>query len=1094
MKYSLFQTIYMVAKHTLYVFVLFVITISSAVSDTVNAQVKSVKDVIVQMESNYATVDNIFDQIESNTDFRFFYTDKGLDLGEEILLSTNKASVAEFLIDIARQVNVEFRQVNNSISVKKGTKSERKELTITIDQSATVTGTITDETGEPLPGATVIVQGTSKGTITDFNGNYSLEVPEGAILEITFIGYEAVTIPVDGRNVINVSLQQDLEQLEEVVVVGYGTSQVKDLTGSVTRVGEESFIKGINASPDQMLQGKVAGVNIVNNSGQPGGAVTFRIRGTSSVRTGQQPLFVVDGVPLDGRNTNPGSSLSELGSSPASNPLSFLNPNDIASIDILKDASATAIYGSRGANGVVIVTTKKGVSGAPKVDVSVTSAVSIMARELDLMDASTWRTAISARGLDAAAYDGGSDVDAFNAITRTGITKTANVSVSGGNDKMNYRVSGGMYDQQGIIKESGLTRYNGSLIASYKFLKNDKLNLDVSLISSRTNENGAPIADNSNINGSLIGNAIEWNPTVPFQDENGLVQESYNSVVGIPTNPLALLKYHRDQSTVSSTLASMGLTWNITQDLSFKVTYGTNQAIGTRNSDLSGELFLSQITDLGYSSISRVENSSNTLNHTLSYNKKFGKLKVNALVGYEYQTYLRFTSTMAGNGFTNFDVWGTDIMGNIPSGNISVSSFRDPTNVLQSYFSRVFLSHSDRYLMTAIFRADGSTKFGENNRYGFFPSFSGAWVLSQESFLKESSVINNLKLRLGWGKTGNQEFPAGAAQERYAYGQGRLALANVANPDLKWETTQTSNLGLDFAIFNSRLSGTIEIFDKNTEDLLFQLNTIQPAPSTSYWYNLPATVNNRGLELSLNSVLVNQPNGLYFDLGVNGTWLKNKLIGYDGVPVATGEIKGNGLGGSGATSQQLADGEPLFVFYMPIFEGFDNDGLATYSDEPSYVGNPNPDFILGINTNLEYKNWSFKMSFNGAFGHQIYNNTENALITASNFVIGRNVSPSLALGEESIANSNTVSTRYLENGDFLRLQNVILSYKFDKIGLLRNLECFVTGQNVFLVTNYSGFDPEVNTNRGFNGVPSFGIEYIPYPMARTFTLGVNMSF
>lgn len=953
----------------------------------------------------------------------------------------------------------------------------------------TISGQVTDENGDPLIGATVLVQGTSSGTTTDIDGNFTLTVPDDAVLVISYVGYLTQVVPVGGQTELSVTLLLDQQQLEEVVVVGYGTAKVKDLTGSIARIGSEDFIKGVNVSPDQAIQGKVAGVNIVNNSGQPGGAVTFRIRGNTSVRTGQQPLFVVDGVPLDGRNTNPGASLNQLGSAPDSNPLSFLNPNDIASIDILKDASATAIYGSRGANGVVIVTTKKGLTGAPRVDVRLTTAVSNMSGSIGLMDAGQFRQAISQRGFDAKNYDGGASVDAFDEITRTAWTKTASVSIGGGNDKGTYRISGGLHDQEGIIKESGIERYNGSFSGTFKLL-NDAIQLDASLIASRTAEDGAPIADNSNIYGSLVMNAIEWNPTVPFMENGELVQEKYNEVQGIPTNPLALLRYHRDLSSVNNTLASIGLTWNITDFLNYRVSFGTNRSVGSRNSDLSGDLFLDQITDRGNATITQVDNSSNTLTHILNASGNFGKLQVSALAGYEYQNYKRFSTSMSGTDFTNFDVWGTDIMGNVQDGNISVSSFRDPTNELQSYFARVFLNFEEKYLFRASLRSDGSTKFGENNQYGLFPAFSAAWVLSKEAAF---SSIDNLKLRVGWGRTGNQEFPAGASQERYAYGQGTLALANVANPDLKWETSDVLNFGLDFAFLDSRLSGSVEYFDKKTNDLLFLLPTIQPAPSANYWFNLPATVNNSGVELTLNGIIV-YTNDFIWDVGLNGTWLKNELTGYDGVPVPTGEIKGNGLGGSGATSQVLANNQPLFAFYMPEFEGFDDSGVAQYSDEPSFVGDPNPDFLIGLTSSMNYKNLSFLFSFNGSFGHQIYNNTANAVLTTANLVIGRNVSPEVGFSDEDLGNSNTVSTRYLEDGDFLRLQNVALSYRFPNVKPFGSLECFLAGQNLFVITNYSGFDPEVNTDRGFNGIPSFGIEYIPYPMARTFTLGVNMSF
>lgn len=1096
MQYTLFQTIIMVAKHTSFVFVLFCITLSSAISESVNAQVKSVKEVYIKVEKSHARIGAIIESIEGQSDFRFFYTDESLDKNLTLKLSNAEASVADYLLEIARETNVEFRQVNNSISVKKGSRKQQTDIPVSIVQEQTVSGTVTDENGEPLPGAAVVVQGTQNGTITDLDGRYTLTVPEDATLEISFIGYQSTLVAIGGRGQVDVVLVVDNTQLEEVVVVGYGTSKVKDVTGSVARVGEENFVQGINVSPDQLIQGKVAGVSIVNNSGAPGGAVTFRIRGTSSVRTGNQPLFVVDGVPLDGRNTKPGATAGEIGTTPASNPLSFLNPNDIASMDILKDASATAIYGSRGANGVVFITTKKGQSGQPRVNANFTSGVSVISNTPDIMDGDTFREALDYRELTD--YNGGTSVNAFDEITRAAMTQTANFSLSGGGASSSYRVSAGMHDQEGIIKGSGLEKYTGSFSGSFDLLPEDRVKLDVGLIASLTNESAAPIAENSNVNGSLIGNAIEWNPTVPMRDANSnFIQQSYddgngNVVAGLPTNPLAMLAYYSDQSSVTNLLANIGATVKLIDGLDYKISYGLNRAVGERNVDISGDLFLSQITDVGYSLNSTQELSSSTLTHTLNYDEKFGSVGITALVGYEYQTYNQFSSSMSASGFTTFDVKGTDIMQNAPQDRIALNSFRDPTNELQSYFSRLFFNVDEKYLFTGTFRADGSTKFGNNNKYGFFPSFSAAWVLSQESFMSAISTLDNLKLRLGWGITGNQEFPAGASQERYAFNQQQLALVNVANPDLKWETSQTLNIGLDFSLFNARVSGTLEYFNKNTDDLLFQLPTIQPAPSAQYWTNLPATVNNSGFEFSLNTGLVNKPD-LYWELGFNGAVLKNELSGYQGVPVLTGQINGNGLGG-GSNSQQLANNQPLYVFNMLEFEGFDDNGVAQYSDETKFVGDPNPDFLLGVNSNLEYKNFGLTVSFNGAFGHHLYNNTANAVITAANFSIGRNTSEEIAQGEESLGNSNVVSTRFLEKGDYLRLQNVVASYTFYDLGFLSNIKCFATAQNLFVITGFSGFDPEVNTNRAVAGVPSFGIEYIPYPAARTFTVGISATF
>lgn len=971
-------------------------------------------------------------------------------------------------------------------------------ISVPTPMERTIRGVVKDaEDGQTIPGVNVMLKGTQNGTVTDMEGAFQLSVPDDATtLVVSFVGYLSQEVSITAEENLEVFLEQDVQNLDEVIVVGYGTARKRDLTGAVSRVGEEGFNKGVNVSPDQLIQGKVAGVDIINNSGAPGGQVTFRIRGTSSVRSGNQPLFVVDGVPLDGRNTKPGATAGELGSTEGSNPLNFINPNDIESIDVLKDASATAIYGSRGANGVVMITTKKGKSGAPKVTVDMSTAVSTMVRRPNIMNGDTYRRALQHRGIEG--NNGGGAVDAFDEITQTALTNRLNLSVSGGGEKNNYRLSLGYHDQEGVVKESGLKKYTASYTTGYRFLPEDRVKLDVSLIASNTVEQGAPIAENSNVNGSLIGNAIEWNPTVPFRYADGsFVQRMYdqggNGVDGLSTNPAALLAYYNDESNVTNILGNLALTVNIIDGLDYRFSIGVNHAKGNRTVDTSGELFLSTITDLGLALSNTSTLTSQTLNHTLNYKKELGNVHLDALLGYEFQDYKSYVNNISARGFTSFDVFGTDILQNPSRDNVGVSSFRDPTNQLQSFFGRLNLNFSDRFLLTGTMRADGSTKFGENNKYGYFPSFAGAWVLSEEGFLKSSSLIDNLKLRIGWGITGNQEFPAGASQERYAFGNQQISLINVANPDLKWETTETVNIGLDFSLFRSKVMGSLEYFDKATTDLLFQLPTIQPAPAAQFWTNVPATVRNRGMELMLSTIVADSEK-LLWEVGMNATYLTNELTDYDGAPVWTGQINGNGLGG-GSNSQQLVNDHPLNVFKMLVFEGLDENGVAQYADQEAFVGDPNPNFLLGLNTRVDYGKFGFNMSLNGAFGHQIYNNTANAYLTAPNFGLGRNSSPEIGLGNESLSNANVVSTRFLEDGDFIRLQNASLSYNLGGIGnVISNLRFSLTGQNLFLITNYSGFDPEVNTNRAVDGVPSYGIEYAPYPRARTFLLGVSASF
>ncbi|GAB3653730.1 TonB-dependent receptor [Echinicola sediminis] len=975
----------------------------------------------------------------------------------------------------------------------------KPELTVNLlRKEKSISGVVKDASdGQTIPGVNIMVKGTQNGTVTDLDGAFQLSLEDNAAtLVVSFVGYLSQEVSLGNQSYLDIYLEQDVQSLDEVVVVGYGTTKKRDLTGAVNRVGEESFNKGVNVSPDQLIQGKVAGVDIVNNSGAPGGEVTFRIRGNSSVRSGNQPLFVVDGVPLDGRNTKPGATAGELGSTEGSNPLNFINPNDIESIDVLKDASATAIYGSRGANGVVIITTKKGKSGAPSVNLDLSSGVSTIARRPDIMDADTYRRALAHRGTEE--NNGGASVNAFDEITQTAMTNMLNLSISGGGDRNNYRLSLGYHDQEGIIKESGLTKYTANYTSSYRLLPDDRLKLDISVIASNTAEEGAPVAEDSNVNGSLIGNAIEWNPTVPFRDANGnFIQRMYNQagneVDGLPTNPAALIAYYNDKSNITNILGSFAATYQIIEGLDYRFSLGVNHSKGNRQVDTSGDLFLSTITDLGLAVVNSSALTSRTLTHTLNYQKEWENLRINALAGYEFQDYKSYVSNITARGFTNFDLLGSDILQNPSRDNVGVSSFRDPTNQLQSVFGRLNMSFMDKFLITGTMRADGSTRFGENNKYGYFPSFAGAWVLSEEGFMKGSSLVDNLKLRLGWGKTGNQEFPAGASQERYAFGNQQISLVNVANPDLKWETTETVNIGVDFSLFRSKLMGSLEYFDKATTDLLFQLPTIQPAPAAQFWTNIPATVKNKGVELMLSTVVM-ESDKLMWEIGANATYLNNQLTDYEGAPVLTGQINGNGLGG-GSNSQQLVNDQPLNVFRMLVFEGFDENGSAQYSDQEMFVGNPNPDVLLGFNTRLNYGKLGFNMSMNGALGHQVYNNTANAYLTAANFGLGRNSSSEIGLGSENLGNANVVSTRFLEDADFLRLQNATVTYDVGAIGnVLSGLRLSLTGQNLFLITDYSGFDPEVNTNRAVGGVPSFGIEYAPYPAARTFMLGVSASF
>ncbi len=958
----------------------------------------------------------------------------------------------------------------------------------------TITGTVTDaESGEPLIGANILVVGTSTGTITDFDGNYSINVPEGATtLEFSYTGYASQRVQIGSQTSIDVSLSAG-EVLEEVVVVGYGTVKKSDLTGSVASVKEEDFNKGVFTAPDQLIQGKVTGVQVLGNSGQPGAAATVRIRGNSSVRAGSQPLYVIDGVPLDGRNPRPGVSSDDVdvGSSPNTNPLNFINPNDIASIEVLKDASATAIYGSRGANGVIIVTTKKGRSGDPSIDFSLSAGASSILKKYDILTADEYRAALNDYGLTGGNL--GADVDAMDEILRTGITQNYNISIGGGSDRGNYRVSASYLDQEGIIDETGLKKYTGSINGTYKFL-DDRLSVDFNLLGAQTTENIEAVGTNAGFTGNVIAQALQWNPTEALYNPDG----SPNILKGSSTiNPVGMIQAYGDVADITTILGSIAPSFKLTDNLVYKFQYGINHGVGNRRTQVKSFINVIDVEDRGYAKVAQNTLTTQQFTHTLSYNAAVSSaIDLNAVVGYEYQKFDNKGFDASGSEFIS-DVFDyTNAIQNTNPASRSINSFADPIAELQSYFGRANFNISNKYLVTATVRADGSSKFGENNRYGVFPSFAVAWNISNEDFMS-GGLFDQLKLRVGWGQVGNQEFPSGSAQERFGLrNDGRFTPENVANPDLQWETSTTINAGIDFALFDYKLSGSLEYFNKTDEDLLFNFTAIVPAPDARFWINLPGQVVNSGIELALNTFLI-ENESLTWQLGANASFLTNELKDYNGPTVLAGQLFGQGT--SGAVSQRLDNGQPLNAFYLREFIGIGEDGISDHVDDGNslfFNGDPNPDVLLGISTNLEVGQFSVNLNFNGALGHQIYNNTKMSVLPISNLG-SRNIDASFLEGDvmESTTNPITPSDRFLEDGDYLKLANATISYNLGQIGnAVKNARLYITGQNLLVFTGYSGFDPEVNTVNEYEGIPSFGIEYSPYPSARTILFGANFSF
>jgi len=963
-----------------------------------------------------------------------------------------------------------------------------------------VKGIIFDSDKLPLAGATLQVAGTNTKAQSDAEGKYQITVPSPTSrLIVSFVGFETQTVNVNNQSQINITMAS-LNNLDAVVVVGYASVRKNDLTGAATTVSAKDFNKGPLNAPDQLIQGKVAGVQMINNSGQPGGASTVRIRGNSAITGTGQPLYVVDGVALDGRSARPSTSAG-IGTAPDGNPLNFINPADIESMEILKDASATAIYGSRAAYGVVLITTKRGKSGDTKIDFSASTGISNIARRVDVLSGDEYRAALSKYSLTNGNFS--TSVDALDAITRTAYNQNYSVGISGGANGNTFRASLGYQDQQGIIKTTDFKKYSAGFNGNFKFLESKKLGLDINMISNQYLEKIAPITTDAGFTGSLISQALSWNPTQSFYNPDGSLFIDYGSTT---INPLAALAANNDRTKVTTILGSVSPYYKITPWLEYRMLASVNYSTGIRRASTRSTLNLQGIQPDGnflggYASYSNSELITQQFTNTLNFNKEIvSKLNLNAIIGYEYSNFINKGTVNTATGFGNIDADYTDAFQTTAPANRTLSAFNNPTTELQSYFARAIFNYDNRYILTATFRADGSTKFGKANRYGYFPSFAAAWDIKKEGFLAGTEWMDQLKLRVGYGKTGNQDFPSGSAQQRYDFGNTNgaptLVAINNANPNLKWQSDEQTNVGIDFGFLKNRLTGSVDYFHKKTNDLLFPQISFVPAVGGNVptWVNLPGQIINKGLELTINGNIVETDN-ISWSLGGNATFIKNKVQNINGI-IKTGSLNGQGL--SGVTTEVIQNGLPLFAMVTREYKGLDANGFSIYTDDGFtnyYVGNPNPKVIMGLSTNFRYKKLSFTANFNGAFGQDIYNNTANSVLAISNLGT-RNISSALMSlpVAESLANPIAASSRYIEKGDYLKLANATLNYNFGNIGRsIKSLNVYVNGQNLFVITNYTGFDPEVNVNKGVSGVPSAGIDYTAYPTARTFNFGVNFS-
>ncbi|PGH39915.1 MAG: SusC/RagA family TonB-linked outer membrane protein [Candidatus Nephrothrix sp. EaCA] len=961
-----------------------------------------------------------------------------------------------------------------------------------------VSGKVADETGLPLPGVNVLERGTTNGTVTDAEGGFALEVQNSSsVLVFSFIGYETKEIAVGSQINFEVALRADVKKLEEVVVVGYGTVKKSDLTGAVNAIGAKDFQKGVIASPEQLMQGRVAGVQITQTSGEPGGPINVRIRGTSSVYGGNQPLFVIDGVPLAGDDTSSGVNSPGVGRQSTKNPLNFLNPNDIAGMDTLKDASSTAIYGSRGANGVVLISLKKG-KGKGTLEYNSSVGVSNITKKYDILSAQEF---VAAGGPNEH-----SSTDWQDLLFRTGVTNQHNIAYGGGDETGDYRFSFGYFNQQGIIKESGVKRYSFGYNGSKKFIRN-KLKLGSNINLSDNEDANVPISENAGFRGDLMGNIIKTNPTRPVYNPDG----SFNQPGIIEVNPLAFLVLSKDDTKTLRAVGNINAEYQIMKALKFKTVIGFDRSLSSRKAAYSKDLAILGNKDIGRAYVGDVEAFNKLWENYFTYDKEFGKVTFNGLLGYSYQRFERATKNIGAAKFRSSDL---DLMiNNLASanqatwGSAAITNSSSIADELQSFFGRVNASVANKYLLTATLRVDGSSKFGGNNKYGYFPSFAAKWKLSEESFMPKN-IFPDLALRVSYGLTGNQAIPHNVYDRRDRYSDwiindiatnvsgGGLNAVAFNNPNLKWETTKSFNAGIDFAILKNRISGSIDFYEKHTNDLLFNIVSAQPAPTPFTWKNLQTDIQNRGVEISLSGTAVEKTNfswDVLFNMAYNSNLIKNLQGLYD-----TGEINGQGL--TGAFAQRLAEGQPLFAFFLREFSGYDDVGNSVYpnGDVQQFLSehkSPLAKVTGGVTNNLRYKNFDLSLFFSGVFGNYVYNNVANAYFTKGSFSNGRNVTKDVVSSNEGAFNTPEVSTRFLQKGDFVRLQNLSLGYNLPlENKAIKSLRIFLSGQNLLTFTKYTGQDPEVSTNKSINGIPSFGIDFNTYPRARTWTLGASFTF
>jgi TonB-linked SusC/RagA family outer membrane protein len=1049
---------------------------------------------------------NILDKIEDQSEFYFMFDASRIDVNQRKSVDCEDQLISEILDQL-------FEDTGITYSIK-----DRQVLLTTIDkfdteQQKTVSGKVTDSSGSPLPGVTVVVKGTTQGTITDVDGTYSLtNTPDDATLQFSFVGMKTQEILISGKNQINVSLIEESIGIEEVVAVGYGTMKKSDLTGSVAQVKSETLESVPVYNMEQALKVGAAGVRVTQNSGSPGQRIEVRIRGGNSMIGGNQPLYVVDGFPVP-------------------EGIDFLNPSDIESVDILKDASATAIYGSRGANGVVIITSKRGRKGQKsRIEVDSFYGIQKEVNRFDVLEAKDYAI-IANEWLKNQGLDSYFNVDQVenpgtdwqDVVFRTSPLHNHTITFTGSSAKTQYSISGNYYDQEGILINSGVKR--GSARINLDHEMNDWFTMGVNLQLSRR-ERYSVFSDNGWWGEGLLSSAAAAPPTLPIYNEDGLpyqINQEYGFTSVALRNPLVYAS-SKSRSFSNSILCNGTFNIKITPDLSFKTLLGLQYGYGLGD-NYSPIIYES---DRGSASISNSYNNSFLNENTLNYVKEFDEIhNLNLVGGYTYQTSMYRSSNIGVSGFANnttenYDLGAAETIGN-PG-----SEYSDWT--LASFLARANYSYNDKYMITASIRADGSSRFGADHKWGYFPSVALAWRVSEESFLKNVSTINSLKLRLSYGVTGNTALSPYQSLNRlssvkYIYGNQADVIGfvptGISNSDLRWESTGQLDIGFDLNIINNRLRFVFDYYKKNTRDLLA---SVPLPPSVGFGSILQnfGEIENKGIELSVNADILQRE--LKWVVSAQVSANRNKVI----------ELVGGsdifGAEASGWPSINIArEGEPLGAFYGLLEDGLNDNGFIKYKDVSGPEGEPDgiinaldrvilgsfyPDYIYGLTSDFLFKNFELNLILEGVYGNEIFNanggqnlnsfqrGTNQLKDIIGNYWTPENPDPNAKYPKISAATSFTASERFVEDGSYLRLKSLRLAYNLpvSSIGIrfFDRAQIYLSGTNLVTITNYSGLDPEVNTRGSDSGSVAnrlyIGIDQTGYPNAKVYAIGIKLSF